>query len=147
MLASCYVPGRGYVESEFTLVFETRFPKFFQPPTGAKLADYRARVTCYSSPSTVRVVIRDRWYRKVFDQTCPFRWHPRDSYQGFGQIVYPSHFVVSFASGTDIFEQRAPEPKLFLTDDKALWDAIAESPNHALERTADRREEQLRVER
>jgi hypothetical protein len=127
LLTSCYVPGRGFVESEFDLVFESRFPKFFHPPPNAKLADYRARVVCYSSPATERVIIMDRSGRKVFDQTCPFRWHPSDSYQGFGQIVYPSHTVVSFPSGMDILEQRALEPKLFLTDDRKLWTAISPS--------------------
>jgi hypothetical protein len=136
LLTSCYVPGRGYVESEFDLVLESRFPRFFHAPLGARLADYSARVTCYSSPSTMRVVIRDRSRGTVFDQTCPFRWHPSDSHQGHGQIVYPSHMVLSYPSGVDILEQRAPEPRLFLSDDKAMWDAIAKAPNQAMQRTA-----------
>jgi hypothetical protein len=122
-LLGCYQPGRGYIESEFDLVLDSRFPKFFDAPVGASPRDYKARVTYYSSPS-VRVVIRDRAGRTVFDQQGAVRWHPLDDKEQHPAGHYPNHTVVSFGDRVDIFEQRQPEPLEYLSDDKVLWDAI-----------------------
>jgi hypothetical protein len=119
-LASC---GR-LSESQFTLRMESRLPKFVDPSGAQSPKGYTARVEFYDAPDPVRVIVIDPQHRTIFDQRGKFRWHPRDSYQGRGQIVYPSHPVVSFASGEDIFEQRAPEPFLYLSDDHALWQAL-----------------------
>ena len=118
--ASC---GR-FPESEFTLHMESRLPKFVDPSGTRSPEGYTARVELYGSPDTARVIIIDPQHRTVFDQRGRLRWHPRDSYQGHGQIVYPSHIVVSFPSGEDIFEQRAMEPILYLSDDPALWSSL-----------------------
>ena len=123
VLVACYHPGRGFVESQFDLVLNSRFPKFFDAPAGANPHDYRARVTYYSSPDSVRVVIRDRAGRKVFDETGTVRWHPLDDKE-HPAAHHPNHTVVSFGSRVDIFEQRRPEPLEYLSDDKVLWDAI-----------------------
>lgn len=126
--ASC---GR-FPESEFTLRMESRLPKFVDP-SGTRSPDgYTARVEFYDSPKPVRVIVTDPQHRTVFDQRGRFHWHPRNSYQGHGEIVYPSHMVVSFPSGEDIFEQRKAEPVLYLSDDTALWNSRVAS-NHALE--------------
>ena len=104
--ASC---GR-FPESEFTLRMESRLPKFVDT-SGRRLPEgYAVRVEFYDSPKPVRVIVTDPQHYTVFDQRGTFRRHPRDSYQGHGQMVYPSHMIVSFASGEDIFEQRALEP-------------------------------------
>jgi hypothetical protein len=113
-----------FPESQFTLRMESRLPKFIdssgaQPPIG-----YTARVEFYSSPDSVRVVVTDPHQRTIFDERGASRWHPRDSYHGRGEITYPSHTVVSFPSGLDIFEQRAPEPILYLSDDPVLWQSL-----------------------
>ena len=137
------VSSCSYVaESEFTLRMESRLPKFVDPGGTRSPEGYTARVEFYDSPKPVRVIVTDPQHHTVFDQRGTFRWHPRDSYQGHGQIVYPSHTVVSFPSGEDIFEQRAAEPVLYLTDDGALWNSRFAS-NQTLERTADRRENLL----
>ena len=133
-LSSC---GR-FPESQFTLRLENRLPKFIDS-TGTRAPEgYTARVEFYDSPDAVRVIVTDPQQHTIFDQRGTFHWHPRDSYQGHGEIVYPSHIVVSFPSGEDIFEQRRAEPVLYLADDTALWNSRVAS-NHALERTADRR--------
>jgi hypothetical protein len=103
---------------------ESRLPKFVDSSGRLSPHGYTARVEFYDAPDPVRVIITDPRHRTIFDQRGKFRWHPRDSYQGRGQITYPSHIVVSFASGDDIFEQRAPEPILYLSDDAALWQSL-----------------------
>jgi hypothetical protein len=112
---------RWLPESQFTLHMESRLPKFIDSTGARSPTGYTARVEFYDSPDPVRVIVKDSQRRTIFDQRGGFRWHPRDSYQGHGQIVYPSHFVVSFPSGEDIFEQRAAEPVLYLSDDAGLW--------------------------
>ena len=130
-LTSC-----GYVsESQFTLRMESRLPKFVDPSGTRSPEGYAARVEFYDSPKPVRVIVTDPQHRTAFDQRGTFRWHPRDSYQGRGQIVYPSHTVISFPSGEDIFEQRAAEPVLYLSDDAALWSSRSAS-NQAMKLTA-----------
>jgi hypothetical protein len=113
-----------FPESEFELRMDSRLPKFIDSTGARSPRGYTARVEFYDSPDAVRVTVKDSQHRTIFDERGRFRWHPRDSYQGQGQIVYPSHFVVSFPSGEDIFEQRAPEPILYLSDDPALWSSL-----------------------
>ena len=124
--ASC---GR-FPESEFTLRMELRLPKFVDPSGTRSPKGYTARVEFYDSPKPVRVIVTDPQHRTVFDQRGTFRWHPLDSYQGRGQIVYPNHTVISFPSWEDIFEQRAAESVLYLSDDPKLWNSRLAS-NHA----------------
>ncbi len=142
VVALVFTSCGGLPESEFTLRMERRLPKFVDSSGTRSPAGYAARVEFYSSPDTVRVIITDPQHHTVFDQRGTFRWHPRDSYQGHGQIVYPSYTVVSFPSGEDIFEQRAAESVLYLTDDPSLWNSRLAS-NQALERTGSRRDVQL----
>ena len=111
----------GLPESQFTLRMERRLPKFVDPSGTRSPEAYTARVEFYSSPKSVRVTVTDPRHHTVFKHRGTFHWHPRDSYQGFGQMVYPSHIVVLFPSGEDIFEQRAAEPVFYLCDDAALW--------------------------
>jgi hypothetical protein len=123
MLSGCYVPGRGYAESQFDLVLDSRLPKFFDPAGHINPAGYKARVEFYSSPNSVRVIIRDPSGRKAFDkQSTSWWWHPKGPQPGHGQNpVYPNHTVVSFDGVLDIFEQRRAEPVLYLSDDPKLW--------------------------
>jgi hypothetical protein len=114
---------------------ESRLPKFIDPTGTRSPAGYTARVEFYDSAKPVRVIVTDPQHHTIFDQRGTFRWHPRDSYQDRGEIVYPSHTVVSFPSGEDIFEQRAAEPVLYLTDDPTLWSSRLAS-NHAIQPTA-----------
>jgi hypothetical protein len=114
---------RWIPESQFTLRMESRLPKFIDPTGTRSPRDHIARVEFYSSPDAVRVRVTDPQRKTVFDERGTFHWHPRDSYQGHGEIKYPSHIVVSFPSGEDIFEQRAAEPVLYLSDDVALWNS------------------------
>jgi hypothetical protein len=124
-----------FPESEFTLRMELRLPKFVDPSGTRSPEGYTARVKFYGSPKPVRVIVTDPEHRTVFDEWGTFRWHPRDSYQGCGQIVYPSHIVILFPSGEDIFEQRAAEPVLYLSDDTALWSSRSAS-NQPMQPTA-----------
>jgi hypothetical protein len=128
-----------FPESQFTLQLEHRLPKFIDPSGTRSPKGYSARVEFYSSPDAVRVVVTDPQHRTIFDQRGTFHWHPHDSYQGYGKLVYPSHVVVAFPSGEDIFEQLAAEPVLYLSDDSALWSSRNAS-NKSLQPTADRRE-------
>src|SRR4029077_2887012 len=125
-----------FPESEFEQRMNSRLPKFIDSTGARSPTGYTARVEIYDSPDSVRVIVKDSQRRTIFDQRGGFRWHPRDSYQGRGQIVYPSHFVVSFPSGEDIFEQRAPEPILYLSDDPALWSSLKQASNQLLQPTA-----------
>src|SRR6266404_1166308 len=113
-----------FPESQLTLRMESRLPKFVDSSAAQSPRGYTARVEFYGSPDSARVVVIDPQHRTIFDQRGGFRWHPRDIYQGRGQITYPSHMVVSFPSGDDIFEQRAMEPILYLSDDPALWQSL-----------------------
>ena len=131
-LAGCYVPGRGYAESQFDLVLDSRLPKFFDPAGRISPLGYKARVEYYSSPQSVRVIIYDRSGRKVFDKQDKFHWHPADDKE-HPAAQYPNYVVVSFDGVEDILEQRRPEPLLYLTDDKRLWDAITKAPNRAMQ--------------
>ena len=124
--AACYVPGRGYAESQFDLVLDSRLPKFFDPAGHISPAGYKARVEYYSSPDSVRVIIYDPSGRKVFDKQDKFQWHPFDEKE-HPAAHYPNYVVVSFDGVEDIFEQRRLEPLLYLTDDKRLWGALKNS--------------------
>lgn len=122
-LYGCYVPGRGYAESQFDLVLDSRLPKFFDPAGYISPAGYKARVEYYSSPESVRVIIYDPSGHKVFDKQDKFSWHPLDDKE-HPAAHYPNHTVVSFDGIVDIFEQRKAEPFEHLSDDKTLWDAL-----------------------
>jgi len=111
-------------ESQFTLRMKSRLPKFIDSSVTRSPSGYTARVEFYSSPDSTRVIVIDPQHHTIFDQRGGFRWHPRDSYQGRGEIAYPSHMVVSFPSGVDIFEKRAPESILYISDDPALWQSL-----------------------
>jgi hypothetical protein len=125
VLSACYVPGRGYAESQFDLVLDSRLPKFFDPAGRIRPAGYKARAEYYSSPDSVRVIIRDPSGHKVFDKQDKFWWHPKSPPQGQGKLpTYPQYSVVSFDGANDIFEQRAAEPVLHLSDDPELWTSL-----------------------
>lgn len=124
-LSCCYVPGRGYHESSFDLVLESRLPKFVDPDGHKSPSGYKAKVDFYSSPSSVRFRIWDPAGRKVFDKHGESWWHPKGQQPGQGKPpVYPNHTVVSFDGVVDILEARKPEPVLYLTDDKELWESF-----------------------
>jgi len=123
VLSSCYVPGRGYPESQFDLVLESRLPKFFDPGGHISPVGYKARVEYYSSPESVRVIIRDPSGHKVFDKQDKFSWHPLDD-KDHPAAHFPSYVVVSFDGVVDILEKRRAELFLYLTDEKRLWDAL-----------------------
>ncbi len=120
VVSSC----KRFPESQFTLRMESRLPKFIDSSGARSPRGFTARVEFYSSPDSSRVIVVDPQHRVIFDQRGGFRWHPRDSYQGRGEIAYPSHMIVSFPSGDDIFEQRAPEPILYISEDPALWQSL-----------------------
>jgi hypothetical protein len=122
-LTACYVPGRGYAESQFDLVLDSRLPKFLDPAGHISPAGYEARVEYYSSPESVRVIIRDPSGHKVFDKQDKFSWHPLDD-KDHPAAHFPNYVVVSFDGVVDILEQRRAEPFLHLTDEKKLWAAL-----------------------
>jgi hypothetical protein len=126
-LSACYVSGRGYLESNFELILENRLPKFFDPGGHISPAGYKARVEYYSSPESVRVIIYDPSRHKVFDKQDKYFWHPMDDRE-HPAAHYPNHVVVSFEGAVDILEQRRAEPLEYLSDDKALWDALKRNP-------------------
>ena len=137
VLSSCYVPGRGYLESQFDLVLDSRLPKFFDPDGHISPRGYKARVEFYSSPHSVRVIIYEPSGRKVFDKHGDSWWHPKSQQPGQGKPqTYPSYEVVSFDGVLDIFEQRHPEPLLHLTDDAELWRTATPAPNQSMKPTA-----------
>ena len=123
VLSGCYVPGRGYAESQFDLVLDSRLPKFFDPAGRISPVGYKARVEYYSSPDSVRVIIRDPSGHTVFDKQDKFQWHPFADKE-HPAAHYPSYVVVSFDGISDILEQRRLEPLLYLTGDKRVWDAL-----------------------
>ncbi len=125
ILSACYVPGRGYPESQFDLVLDSRLPKFFDPTSRISPVGYKARSEYYSSPSSVRVIIYDPSGHKVFDKQDKFWWHPKSPQLGQGKPpTYPQYTVVSFDGIVDIFEQRAAEPIEHLSDDPELWSSL-----------------------
>jgi len=129
LLLACYVPGRGYAESQFDLVLDSRLPKFFDPTGRISPAGYKVRVEYYSSAAdespSVRVIIRDPLGRTVFDKQDKCWWHPKSPQPGQGKDpTYPQYTVVSFDGVVDIFEQRAAEPIEHLSDDPDLWSSL-----------------------
>lgn len=122
-LSGCYVPGRGFAESQFDLVLDSRLPKFFDPGGHISPVGYKARTEYYSSPQSVRVIIHDPSGHKVFDKQGKYWWHPLDDKE-HPAAHYPNHTVVSFDGVVDILEQRRPEPVEHLSDEKRLWDAL-----------------------
>ena len=123
ILSACYAPGRGYAESQFDLVLDSRLPKFFDRDGHISPVGYKARVEYYSSPDSVRVIIRDPSGRKVFDKQDKFQWHPFDDKE-HPAAQHPNYVVVSFDGVVDILEHRRQEPVVYLTDDKTVWDAL-----------------------
>jgi hypothetical protein len=122
-LSGCYVPGRGYAESQFDLVLDSRLPKFFDPAGHISPVGYKARVEYYSSPDSVRVIIRDPSGHTVFDKQDKFQWHPFDDKE-HPAAHHPGYVVVSFDGVVDILEHRRQEPFVYLSDDKTVWDAL-----------------------
>jgi hypothetical protein len=125
VLSGCYVPGRGYHESSFDLVLESRLLKFIDPDGRKSPRGYKAIVDFYSSPNSVRFRVWDPAGKNIFDKHGEFWWHPKGLQPGQGKDpVYPNHVVVSFDGVVDITEQRKPEPVLYFTDDKKLWESF-----------------------
>ncbi len=129
VLSGCYVPGRGYLESSFDLVLESRLPKFIDPDGRKNPTGYKATVDYYSSPNSVRFRIWDPAGKKIFDKHGQFWWHPKGWQPGQGKPeTYPDYNGVFVDGVIDILEQRKPEPILYLTDDKQVWESIGEPP-------------------
>jgi len=129
VLSGCYVPGRGYHESSFDLVMGSRLPKFIDPDGRKNPAGYKATVDYYSSPNSVRFRIWSPVGEKIFDKHGQFWWHPKGWQPGQGKPqTYPSYNGVSIDGVVDIVEQRQPEPVLYLTDDKQVWESLGEPP-------------------
>jgi hypothetical protein len=113
-------------------VLGSRLPKFADPDARKSPSGYKAKVDFYSSPNSVRFRLWDSGGKQTVDKTGQFWWHPKGVQPGQGKDqVYPNHIVVSVDGIVDILEQRAPEPVLYLTDDKTLWETIGEQPKDA----------------
>ncbi len=130
LLCGCSVPGRGYLDSRFDVVMDSRLPKFFDPGGQISPRGYKVRVEYYSdAPKTggARVIVVEPSGRTVFDKQGKFWWHPLDD-KDRPAGHFPNHTVISCDGVMDIFEQRRMEPLLYLSDDKTLWDAMTATP-------------------
>gem|GEM_PF-1779013 len=108
------------IESSFTLAAESRLPRWIELPSGVQRSDVNVEVTYYTD-GHVRVDVRSRsWRRELLEsRNGQRRWHPvtaaeleRRNRGG----VYPNYDEITVDGITELFEQRAMEPKIYLLD-------------------------------
>ncbi|OPY76595.1 MAG: hypothetical protein A4E63_00041 [Syntrophorhabdus sp. PtaU1.Bin050] len=119
-------PRYGFIEAEFQLADESRLPKWFAMPPGYTRTDFSMTITTYSSPSGIvaKMAIRNSKPPKriLNERIGSKRIHPLTEQMGYDK--YPLYSIVTVDGIEEAFEQRRPEPILFITDDPKVTSAL-----------------------
>jgi hypothetical protein len=126
LLVSC--GPRGCVESQFTLVPESRLPGWFSIPPGISRSDVTVRLTYYS-PSSVQtdnavLELMTSTGRQLSEVTGRMCWHPtmakkRNQHGGFDPDSYP-HYVYIRVKGIVEVIEHVQGPTFRIIDDPTL---------------------------
>ena len=110
-------PRYGFIESEFSLAADSRLPKWIVIPSGYSREDTSISITFYSS-NKVRFTVRGPApdHKILIEKIGTFRWHPITKQKGYN--VYPLYSIISVDGIEETFEQRKPEPFLYVVDNK-----------------------------
>jgi hypothetical protein len=129
LFAACN-PIRGCPESHFTLMTDSRLPRWFLLPSGYVRDDVTVELRYYVPPLSVDDVVMalvDRRHgqtlSKVTGRAC---WHPqidtikRSLQGGFERGSEPRYTIVRAAGLVEIIDHPIPGPMFRITDDPAL---------------------------
>jgi len=121
-LGGCH-PLYGFVESEFELSPESRLPKWFSLPDSYSRQDLTVTLTFYSHPLYRKVKIKIYGpapaRKKLAEEIGTNRWHPITDRQFKAQgtyNIYPNYSIIDVKGTDEIYEQRRPEPFLYIAD-------------------------------
>lgn len=104
------------VESQFQLADSSRLPSWYVMTPGLTREDIHITVT-FHTQGNVDFEIRGPKGLLV-RETGKHKWHPLTLERGF--VEKPSYSVISVRGFSDIYEQRKPEPLLYIIDDPKL---------------------------
>ena len=122
-------------ESTFQLSEQSRLPKWITLPPGLSRGDVSVTINYFTAPwpADVSVLLQDRNGKrltKLYGRTKGLEpMHLKSAPAGSG---YPSYEIITVNGITEIVEQRAPEPYLYVTDDPAVWQELMgiQPPQH-----------------
>lgn len=120
-LCSCSL-RYGFIESEFQLSSESRLPKWVDVPSGYSRKNLTMTITFYTHPflSKVKMVVKGPapGYKLINETIGDQRYHPLTKKQS--RDVYPRYIIISAHGINEIFEHKAREHILYITDDPKI---------------------------
>jgi hypothetical protein len=135
LLSSCGV----FPESSFELAPSSRLPRWIELSAGLRRDQVRVTLDYYISPlgHTATFSLYDTQRRRLRKVSGSLRGdHPlalKNSASG-SAAGYPSYEVITIDGLTDVVEHRAMEPVFYMTDDRAVREALGVPLNQPLER-------------
>ena len=112
-----------FPESTFELAPKSRLPRWFNLSHGLARADVTVTMNYYVSPFGDTVTFAMLGPRKQV--IAKASGHLPEERHFPGSTGYPVYEVITINGATEIVEHRRMEPIFYLTDDPALWRALA----------------------
>jgi hypothetical protein len=100
----------------FDLGETSRLPSWYSIPSGLTRQDIHVSMTFYTN-GDVKFVIRGP-SGILAHEIGKHEWHPLTLKEGL--VKKPSYSIITVHGISDVYEQRAPEPFLYITDDPQL---------------------------
>jgi hypothetical protein len=114
------------LEATFSLAKESRLPKWVTLPAGLTRADVSFTLSYYTTlwGGSARFQLLKPNQQTIESGNgrvrCGGSFQMNSPQKGY-QAGYPEYEAVTVKGITEIFEQRKPEPFLYVTDDPAVW--------------------------
>lgn len=125
----CCNPKYGCIESDFQLAPESRLPQWFASSSVVRKGLWM-EIVFYSSPGhdNVKMTLYGPGNKKLMEKIGTQRTHPisepkkmRDSKGNVVyDIAYPRYIIISVDNFEEVFEQRARNDILYVSDDPKL---------------------------
>jgi hypothetical protein len=124
-LCSCSL-RYGLIESEFKLASDSRLPKWVDIPSEYSRKDMTMTITFYTHPFYSKVKMNVNGpapnYELVNETIGDQRYHPLT--KGQPRYVYPRYIIISAKGIDEVFEHRARESVLYITDNPKIIEGI-----------------------
>ncbi|MFW5451641.1 MAG: hypothetical protein ACKE9I_08585 [Methylophagaceae bacterium] len=113
MLSACD-PRYGFLESEFKLAEESRLPKWLNLSQAQKRSKIDVILRFYTLEKA-KIFVVDKASGDQLGNTIVANLHWTEETKKKGFVAKPSYFVLTVDGIEELFEQRALEPKLYVS--------------------------------
>jgi len=108
----------GFVESNFKLSKDSRFPRWFNCENEVSCEDLELNFTFYTHPflKKVRIEVYDekKDRKKIYDFVGSYKYH--DLTKDIPRNKYPRYIVITVDGKEEVFEHRVLNPFLYVID-------------------------------